>query len=265
MRLHSAVTSARAHGPRDHQEDRVICEPFVTKTNGSGYLIGVLDGHGGGEVSTFCAHKIPEIFSPHADDATAELIRIVQSLADQTEMFESGSTLSLVHIDEHEKIATTAILGDSPIVVIDKYGSTHIQLGHNISTNALERAAIEQRGGVCRDKYVYNAPGNDYGMSTYHGLQLTRALGDCDLRFILDRRPEINQFPLGTRSKIIVASDGILASEDAIRQQHDLLAMATELQGADEMLQHRIKQKLDDNTSIVVWRARSLWERFLGS
>lgn len=212
--LRGQVTFASEKGPRIYQEDRfLVLKPRIEK-DFSGWLLAIMDGHGGSSVSEFCFYNLPGAFERASnagrgkvnEEVLAEAIRwlVKQMRKDfcKSAIF-SGSTLSLVYVDELALIARVAVLGDSPIIIKDSSGKVVVSPEHNVRTNLAEREAAVKRGAV----YFRNSVG--VGFSDY-GLQLSRALGDYVLESILSREPETYSINLGPESFVLVASNGLL-------------------------------------------------------
>lgn len=243
---------AQAQGPRDYQEDHMICLQLKSKRNGTGYLLGVMDGHEGEEVAKYCSETIPSLFDPEAWDIEQELRGLVKRLDIDTRTYDMGSTLSLAHVNESKNIVTTVVLGDSPIIVVDSSGSIQRSVEHNVRSNLLERHAAVRRGAIYLD--------DGYIIATRHGdgLQLSRALGDHGLRNILDRTPVICSYKIGANSLVIVSSDGLFDASHEDSCDDTILALISAVRdggGAAEVLRLKETEGLNDNTSVVVWRA----------
>jgi protein phosphatase 2C family protein 2/3 len=266
--LKGVTDAAQLIGGRNYQEDRVIHILFSNMFGNRGHLIGILDGHGGDEVANYCAKHITNLFNPNAKNSATELERLIRALDVRTQFMDSGSTLSLAWIDERSSRVTTAILGDSPVVVFDSEGKIHIGVEHNVRSNLAERARTESRGGVYGyDGYIFNKP--DGSGHTGNGLQLSRALGDTELRKVLDQTPEIQQFDIGRDSIVIVASDGVFdPAHEAVDSSfvEDLIHWATKrgcnAKGLLDLRRARLGE-YGDNASIIFWRpiTRHSWLR----
>lgn len=258
--LRGVVTSAQAQGPRHYQEDYMVHLPFVSKKNGRGHLLGVMDGHGGGEVAKYCAGAILRLFNPNALNIENELLALVKKLDANTCLLGAGSTLSLACVNESQGIVTTAVLGDSPIIVVDHKGSVQRSVEHNVRCNLSEREAAVCRGAIYRDDgYIVADPYGD-------GIQLSRALGDQAVRKILDQTPVISSYRIGFRGQVIVASDGLFdpshedSSDEAMQK---LITIVQNGGSANDVLFQRETEGFDDNTSIVVWRSMGWWGSLL--
>jgi len=156
---------------------------------------------------------------------------------------EAGTTLSIVHIEKD--LATCAVIGDSPILIIDADGVAHISPEHNVGTSPNERYAVESRGGVVFYGRVQGRKG---------WLQLSRALGDAFMGRVISHEPEIYSIPLGPGSAVLVASDGVFdpthteMGEATARVVAQLRAGVT-AQGLIESV-----GRLRDNATAVIWR-----------
>ncbi|MFH1473256.1 MAG: hypothetical protein ABIF06_02525, partial [bacterium] len=153
------VTFSSRQGPRSYQEDFSIHIP-IQESKVQGWLLAVMDGHGGPEVSELIAQETGKTFKikdvRKSEEALSNLVSVLN--AKTVHFRDVGSTLSVVCVVRGPSggfRASVAVLGDSPIVVLDKNGKLHISPEHNIRSNIQERQAAEQRGGVCMGGYLY--------------------------------------------------------------------------------------------------------------
>jgi serine/threonine protein phosphatase PrpC len=233
------TTQAIAQGNREYQEDR-----FEINHLSYGTLIWVADGHGGDEVSQYIKdHMYVAWVSADNDNRVQQIQDVFRQFAQATEFYESGSTLSLAFISNKGDIYV-AVLGDSPVIV--KANDTIFKgPDHNARSNAAEREAAEARGGYYANGYMWQR--SEHLSDSSRGLQMTRALGDYDLKF-LNREPEIFFWPFGRPGDyVLVATDGVIdpqhnnSSEADIiaglieggAQAHDLVARATKIPTRD--------------------------------
>ncbi len=241
--LKSIVTVATEKGPRPYQEDRIFVGPIPR-----GVLLAVMDGHGGDEVSEMCAEMIPTLIPTElvADTDETEFIRkMVSSLAAATDPCGSGSTLSIAWIREDRVVV--AILGDSPVVIMDRFGELHIGPEHNVKTNLAERKAAIERGGSYYDGYIRNKTGE--------GLQMSRALGDSDFRGIISRVPEI--YVVDNPAWVLVCTDGLIDSNhrntDSLIQE--MSKRITKHTTAEDLVAWAVQRRLEDNATAVFWQS----------
>ncbi len=254
MALHGLVSHAQRQGPREYQEDRIVHIPFVSKTHGQGHLLAVFDGHGGSsDVSQYCAQFLPQIFDSEAQNVEQELAKVVGKLDARTALAHAGTTVSLACILEARDSVTTALLGDSPIIVVDHRGRALMSEEHNVRSNGFEREAVIRRGGKYDDDgYIHRSGGNDY-------LQLSRALGNRAIRNILDQTPVIKSYRLSRKSLVLVASDGLIDPSHEMDDPEavpELLAKARTTPNAESVLEWKENTKpgLQDNASLIMWR-----------
>lgn len=263
MFLRGRVSYAQVQGTRKFQEDYMVHVPFVNTRGERGHLIGVMDGNSpvpeidGGAVAKYCAKVIRMLFDHNALNTERELLDLTAKLDECTSHYSMGSTLSLAHINESRKVVTTALLGDSPIIVVDKYGRVIRSNEHNVRTNLHELAMATERGAGYYDGCIYNDP---YGKS----IRMSRALGCSELRNILNQTPTICTYAIDSRSMVIIASDGFLDSGDD-NQRDDvllpILAAAEVHSTAAELLRWREEEDLfKDNASVIIWKAKGWWD-----
>ncbi len=257
MFLRGVVSAAQVQGPRDYQEDHLVHVPFASARNGKGHLLGVLDGHGGGEVARYCSKVVPRLFDPEAPDIGYELAKIVAQLDARTSLDDAGTTLSLACVNESKRIVTAVVVGDSPVIIVDRNSQVRVSVEHNVRTNEVERQAAIGRGAVYEGGYIYDV--SEDGVPSGAGLQLSRALGNRTLRRILSRTPTLSHYRLGVRSVVMVASDGVFDSGRSSidsRTFTGLLARAAAGCDAEDVLRWREEQGLEDNASLIVWVPR---------
>ena len=250
-----SVSSATAQGARSHQEDCAVSEWIDTRA-GSGWLLAVFDGHRGAATAALAAQSLRSLFveryTAQDGDAAAALRDVFKSLHELTQEDLSGSTASVVFIAADAQAATLAVLGDSPIAILDGRGRAHFGPDHNVRSNRQERAAAEARGGVYRGGYLED--GGRPGI----GLQMARALGDADLARILEREPEVETVALGGQGIVVVGTDGLLSPGEGAHseQLRKILANVQKGSEADAVVADALARDTGDNVTVIVWRSR---------
>src|SRR5258708_6325417 len=135
------VSVASAQGERDHQEDRPVCESIEGPS--AGWLLAVFDGHRGAATADKASRLLPSLFKTHLQaqpgDVPKALYDVFLSLNQMTQNQLPGSTASVVFIPQNAQNVHLAVLGDSPIAVLDARGGLHIGAEHNVRTNLKER------------------------------------------------------------------------------------------------------------------------------
>lgn len=207
--MKTKITWATHKGNRGHQEDRV----YIHSDN-DGTLLAIFDGHGGDEVSQFCANATRIAFdtvavNPSLPTIEDKLRGLFKYLALHTNSMSAGSTATIAFIPPLNNKIWVGVLGDSPVIV--KIDKNQIWKGpeHNVRSNPEEARLAKMRGCTIYGGYMY-APRPAYGGLSAGGLQLSRAFGDADMGDAVLREPEIFELPLTESSFILLGSDGLL-------------------------------------------------------
>ena len=244
--MNTKVTSHTSIGARGYQEDR-----FLVHKCDDGYLLAVMDGHGGSQVAEFIVNNLVRFFSEATKDSaySDRLREVFSKLNLETRSMYPGSTLSIVFLPDDEEKAHVAVLGDSPVVVRDIKGKILISPEHNARSNPEERAAAEARGAVYQDGYLYER-------NMQMGLQMSRALGDFALDSFLGREPEIFPVELSEKSFVLVGSDGLFdpGHEDTELQVERLTEMIEGGADAKALVEDALKRKPRDNVTAIVFK-----------
>ncbi len=155
MTKEHSVTYAQEKGPRNYQEDNFFYQR-IENPQFHGWLLAVMDGHNGASVAELCAKEIKNLFTLQDADHTENALQyIVSVLNERTKHSQAGSTLSIALVLEDHNKVSIAILGDSPIVVLDGKEQLHISPEHNVRSNLKECESAEKRGGICAGGYLY--------------------------------------------------------------------------------------------------------------
>lgn len=236
-------TQATAQGARDYQEDR-----FGNLDLYAGTLLWVADGHGGDQASQAIHDEIKSAWILNDHSNPEEQIKgVFRALDARTETVYSGSTLSLVYLPKDKKFIYIGVVGDSPVIV--RSGDKIYQgPDHNARTNPEERSQAIARGGVYAGGYVctrYDGP----------GLQMTRALGDREMRFFLNQEPEIHILPFGQPGDwVLVATDGVIDPRHAKgKSEADVIAGLIDGGAtAPELVSRAVKIPTHDNATAIL-------------
>lgn len=187
------ITQFQDIGPRDYQEDRL----FVRTVQNQYTLLAVFDGHG------LNGHMIPEACLKYLDkldyqDENIEefLKKIVADLHKIAKKLPGGSTCTICYVNKEK--AYIAVLGDSPIWVMDNKGKIHSFRTHNVadSTNP-DKEEIRRRGGSFDGRYLCNG---------WSYLAMTRSLGDKDFKGWLIEEPDV--YTIDNPISVALFSDG---------------------------------------------------------
>jgi len=244
------ITQFSKQNNRPYQEDRSFIK--IMKT---GVLLGVFDGHGGEEVSDFCADNTVKIFNHISKeikkDPEETLKQLVKKLDEKTNYSYCGSTAAIVLIKNNE--AHVSILGDSGVLIKTSSGSLWQSPEHNVRTNAKECDEAKARGGWVDTNRGYLFDRNVYNGQ---GLQMSRALGDRELSRVLNREPEIFHIPINKTSWILVYSDGLIDPSHA--NQNAVIGIVKAIEtlpiGAEELVHAVSDVQNNDNSTAILAR-----------
>lgn len=245
-----SVTSAQEQGPREYQEDRSFYKR-IKNPDCHGWLLAIMDGHIGSSVAELCAKEIENLFVlQDADHAEEALLHLASDLNAKTFNHSAGSTLSVACVLEDQRRVSIAILGDSPVIVLDSYGELHVSPEHNVRSNLKEREAAINRGGMYEDGYIFDKFDRNYD----RGLQMSRALGDAYLGSVLSHEPEI--YTISDPQWILVASDGLLDPSHANSKTllGEIQEYAKAGASAKKLMSWAVARGLRDNATVLVWR-----------
>jgi serine/threonine protein phosphatase PrpC len=239
---------AITQGLRSEQEDQYCIHSLAAKGL-RGWLLGVFDGHGGSvSAAEYCRRYLFTRFKPKNDaDASYALGRAVKRLAQETAALSCGTTLSVACILEDTDVALIATIGDSPVIVRTQNDAMWTSNAHNVGANKNERESAERRGALYHNGYISARIDGPY-------LQLSRALGDADLRSILSDSPDMKTLHCPTH--LVLATDGILniVYDDSDTHQKIAQMMARKDATANTVLAWRSHiDKLRDNTTVIMW------------
>lgn len=241
------ITQATAKGNRSYQEDTHVSLVIPDK----GVLFGVFDGHGGYEVSAYCARNVEGMFMRSLQAGASPLFALeetVANLAANTGYFEAGSTVSLVYIPEEGSVIFTAVLGDSPIIVGNETGVIFRGPDHNVRSNPAEADAAVARGATIWGRYA---------RVSIHGpgLQMSRALGDRDLTF-LSRTPETHVVKAPEHGFILVGSDGLFDPSHKNYAAHEeaVVRVVNHRATAQELVDNAVNTPTGDNVTAILAR-----------
>lgn len=244
----ASVTKATGKGSRRGQEDRSV-NVVVAAGNfphGKGRLLAVMDGHCGDQVSQMAAKNLRGIFRgaliDHKGNVELALKDAVANLHKESLNHDGGSTISIVYLPNDENRAYTAILGDSPVIIVDKNGQINRSPIHSFSSNPSEvKRAVDNR-------FSYDGTHVD-------GIMPSRAIGDESYDNILSRDPDIYSVEIGPKSLILLMTDGVYdPTYDTNADLARMIVMARE-KGAKALVKDALAGGLKggDNATAIVY------------
>ena len=247
MSVRGVAAAHTVQGPRPSQEDRYVVEPITSREGVSGYLLAVMDGHGGAGAAEYCRRELPAVFSlAGPEDAEDALRRAVRTLDEGTRLQRSGTTLSAVCLLDSHGTAAIAVLGDSPVFALDRGGRLTVSPVHNVRVNLGERRLAEARGGLYLSGYIVNAETGD-------GLQMSRGLGDAIMEGIISREPQVYSVELGPDSLVVLATDGLVDFSAGEEEAFVGEALKGRLD-PETLIRWAERRGLRDNATAVIWR-----------
>jgi len=249
-------------------------------------IFGVLDGHGGEQVSHFCEVYLPSNIVAHPRNDVGEALKrsfnqidemlldseyiaefntLAETSAARFNMFRTpqtvGSCAVVCCVEEH--VITTANTGDSRAVICRNGQALDLSLDHKPYLKAEYERIVRAGGWVSKDERV-----ND-------DLALSRALGDLEYKEnrekppseqIINGTPDIHVHPRSEEDEfLIVACDGIwdiLSSQIAVDLVRDALGdradLAQRIKSRELRLSSIVEEILDrcicshDNCTAIV-------------
>ena len=179
---------ATTQGARSSQEDRHLVlrverrnHPVVPE---HGWLMAIMDGHGGPEAAAAAEKKLPGAFQRAFKECRGQykqvMSRAIAILNEEPEIhyqLSAGTTLSMVYVANTLPCAYIAHLGDSPVILFDGAGRIIFRTEeHNIITNPREVEVARQRS-IER-----------HGVDRVHVTQVVTRTGNRHPQYLKDRR-----------------------------------------------------------------------------
>ena len=255
--IEGLAEAASEQGKSEHQEDRFIVSKKEISPKESGWLLSVMDGHGGSKVSQYLKDNLEKVF----DEEVAKnengkvdldtLKRAFASLNTQTQdIRRAGSTLALVYISETQSAVFVAVIGDSVVFIKEYDGEVNISPEHNVLTNESERREAVNRGGYYNNDsgYIMDSKGS--------GLMLSRSMGDADMGSIISKEPDLYSRDLGPNSFVAVGSDGIIGHQSSGESgpKDRIINMLENGASPEDLVKDALKRETGDNVTAIIWR-----------
>lgn len=231
---------AESIGPRPSMEDACVIIGEFAGPNTQYY--GLYDGHGGSEVSLYCANTMH---------------RTITRIMKENQNMEAVITEAIAEVNAHCSnkwpfVGTTAAMtlmfgdemwfanvGDSRVILIENGKATRMTYDHKTSDPA-ERAGVIERGG-----HIINERVNGI-------LMLARAIGDGGLGEAVGCLPHITKAVRKDGMYMILACDGVW---DVMKDQEAadmVLAIGNCLEAAKAIKDEALSRGSTDNVSCVV-------------
>lgn len=260
-------SASEAQGPREFMEDAHFFKELE-----EGAIIGVLDGHGGGEVARYAKELFLEYFpltlitvKGNIHQAFEILIdEIHKKIATKNEWSQIGSTAVLCFINKYTHQIYTATLGDSEANIYRKnkqgcFQSIPLSCVRDWSSAkdakraaiALERPYIASLWPKTSNPKCLRYP------SPYFGINVSRSLGDVALTGSFEKpavihKPKITINQLQTGDILILGCDGLkdYVLENEIIDQLNQKKTSENL--AEQLVNYAINAKYSlDNVTVL--------------
>lgn len=231
---------AESIGPRPSMEDAcVVAGDFAGPST---QFFGLFDGHGGSEVSLYCANTMPRAVARRLkQDGNMEAV-LTEAFAEVNEhcsgKWPTVGTTAAVAIVIDDTI-WSANVGDSRVILIENGKAQRLTYDHKASDPA-EREGVLARGG-----HIINERVNGI-------LMLARALGDGCLGEAVGCVPCIKKVVRKDGMKMIIACDGVW---DVMQDQEAadmVMAIKKPVDAAKAIKDEALKRGSTDNVSCIV-------------
>jgi len=243
----------QVQGSREYMEDRHL---VILKFYKNYDLCAVFDGHGGKQVSDFCAAQFPNVLRarleansgkirPSLSEAFLEIDARLDTELPAEHRYATGTTALVMLFDGTDLwVANT---GDSRAIMNkgDRYAILSRDHKPNIKD---ERERIESRGGIVAN------PGG-YGIWRVNGeLAVSRAIGDKRYRPLVIPDPEVRRlhFDPALNRFFVIATDGLWDVVKNVEANAIVSASSGPEDACKKLLAHAMRNGMEDNTTIIV-------------
>ena len=168
----------------------------------------------------------------------------------------SGTTLTIVIINEVQGELTCANVGDSSALLVAPDGHMLISTDHRLEACAEERARVTAQGAfLAQAKMADGTPGGPIRVWP-GGLAVARTIGDADCTQVISAEPALSTVPIPPCGVVVLCSDGCwdaLSPEKVAKIVTKVAERVTTKQVAERVVAKAIKARgLRDDTTCVV-------------
>ena len=254
MNIHYTTTTGR----RDKNEDGHNIEINLNEKNGKNNinLLGIYDGHGGTEVSSFLEKSIPKIYLdkkntfPFSKNFHIKVFEELQKKILQNKAgFYSGSTciLAIFYKKNNNLYMNVLNLGDCRLVILYKENKFNcLTIDHKPDEINEKQRIIKMGGSIQKD---------DEGTYRVGDLAVSRAFGDGDNAPYISQEPDIYYKKITENTEyIVMACDGLWDVIDN-KELNSLIKKFKENGSknlAISLVNEALKRKSGDNISVMV-------------
>ncbi|OHT00738.1 putative protein phosphatase 2C 11 [Tritrichomonas foetus] len=201
----------------------------------------IFDGHGGPEVSSYCAANLHQLISDYYENGNSFVAATKKAIQDVNSYVvdkwpQAGSTAAIAIIDDD--VLYTANVGDSRIILVHKGKAKRLSVDHKaVSPDEME--CILRRGGTIQSNRVNGI------------LMLSRAIGDGTVARYISSEPFMTQTILKDNARLILACDGVWDVMDDQSAADIFLQIKNPEEAAKAIKSEAIKRGTMDNVSVI--------------
>ncbi|DBB06962.1 TPA: hypothetical protein ACH3X3_009613 [Trebouxia sp. C0006] len=250
----------------DRMEDRHVIREDLEGEVGC-HLLAVFDGHRGPQAAQYAAHHIPQVLQDQlatitpAQALTNAFVSVDGSFRQQQEHERRGRVRRMgggaagkqawpgctaLAVLLHRNTMLVANAGDCRAVLCRKGKAMALSCDQTADVED-ERHRVEAAGASVQWRVDSWRIGDA-------GIQVTRSIGDADLKPAVTAQPEVSQHQLTAEDEfVVVASDGLwdkLSNEEAVRLVHDTVKQPT--MAAQRLVTEALSRGSADNITAIV-------------
>lgn len=234
-----AVGHSDTMGRRPTMEDACVSYGEFAGVGTQYYAI--FDGHGGPEVSAYCAANLHQLIADYYDNGNSFIVATKKAIKCVNDYVvdrwpQAGSTAAIAIIDDD--VLFTANVGDSRIILIHNGRAKRLSVDHK-AVLPDETEAILRRGGTIQSGRVNGI------------LMLSRAIGDGTVAKYISSDPFMTQTILKDNARLILACDGVWDVMDDQYAADIFLAIKQPEEAAIAIKEEAMKRGTMDNVSVI--------------
>ncbi|KAI5064100.1 hypothetical protein GOP47_0020770 [Adiantum capillus-veneris] len=250
-----------ARGGRDTMEDSCFLLPQVGgATNIS--LFGVLDGHRGPEAAEYATHAIPNHLIARADMGCSPLEALSAAFTDTDSAFRHELDLQRQRSkgqvkNWHPGCTAAVVLLVNNLLLVANAGDCRTILCRDGQATALSK---DHTASCCTERDRVTSLGGQvtWQVDTWRvgtaALQVTRSIGDDDLKPAVTAEPEVTELILTENDEfLIIASDGLwdkISNEEAVSFVKDTVKEPT--MSSKRLATEAVERGSTDNITVII-------------
>jgi serine/threonine protein phosphatase PrpC len=228
-------------------------------------MLCLADGHGGAAAAQHCntfalSHLRSEvaIHGSSGEALRAACTRVFARLHGEViaACGTSGTTLTIVIINELRGEMTCANVGDSSALLVTADGHKFLSTDHRLEVCLEERERVKAQGGLLAQRYVASGERRGPVRAWPGGIAVARTIGDADCRQVVSAEPALSTVPIPQYGVVVLCSDGCwdaLLPEKVAKIVSKVAERVTTTEAAERVVAKAIKARgLRDDTTCVV-------------